>query len=218
MSVNTAGTLGLVASIVLIILLYVKVLPRKMDGKIENKFLNWLHNYFYFKRFYIEDILRFVFIVTSVLSFCIGFFMLFSVTEWWTGTRSNFAMGLAIMVGGPILMRLLFEVQMMAITAIRNIIEINSKMDRLAAGEKKAEKPMGSVKPEEAGKPMGSVKPEEAGKPMGSVKPEEAGKTSEPMMVRHSVESGAKRVCRNCGKVVGSKAKFCPGCGEKIEP
>ena len=153
MSVNTAGTLGLVASIVLIILLYVKVLPRKMDGKIENKFLNWLHNYFYFKRFYIEDILRFVFIVTSVLSFCIGFFMLFSVTEWWTGTRSNFAMGLAIMVGGPILMRLLFEVQMMAITAIRNIIEINSKMDRLAAGEKKAEKPMGSVKPEEAGKP-----------------------------------------------------------------
>ena len=60
MSVNTAGTLGLVASIVLIILLYVKVLPRKMDGKIENKFLNWLHNYFYFKRFYIEDILRFV--------------------------------------------------------------------------------------------------------------------------------------------------------------
>lgn len=40
MSVNTAGTLGLVASIVLIILLYVKVLPRKMDGKIENKFLN----------------------------------------------------------------------------------------------------------------------------------------------------------------------------------
>ncbi len=205
MSVNTAGTLGLVASIVLIILLYVKVLPRKMDGKIENKFLNWLHNYFYFKRFYIEDILRFVFIVTSVLSFCIGFFMLFSVTEWWTGTRSNFGMGLAIMVGGPILMRLLFEVQMMAITAIRNIIEINSKMDRLAAGEKKAEKPMGSVKPEEAGKPMGSVKPEEAGK------------TSEPTMVRHSVESGAKRVCRNCGKVVGSKAKFCPDCGEKIE-
>ena len=192
MSVNTAGTLGLVASIVLIILLYVKVLPRKMDGKIENKFLNWLHNYFYFKRFYIEDILRFVFIVTSVLSFCIGFFMLFSVTEWWTGTRSNFAMGLAIMVGGPILMRLLFEVQMMA----------NSKMDRLAAGEKKAEKPMGSVKPEEAGKPMGPVKPEEAGK------------ASEPTMVRHSVESGAKRVCRNCGKVVGSKAKFCP---EKIE-
>ena len=55
-----------------------------------------------------------------------------------------------------------FEVQMMAITAIRNIIEINSKMDRLAAGEKKAEKPMGSVKPEEAGKPMGPVKPEEA--------------------------------------------------------
>ena len=64
---------------------------------------------------------------------------------------------------------------------------------------------------------MGSVKPEEAGKPMGSVKPEEAGKTSEPTMVRHSVESGAKRVCRNCGKVVGSKAKFCPDCGEKIE-
>ena len=33
MSVNTAGTLGLVASIVLIILLYVKVLPRKMEGR-----------------------------------------------------------------------------------------------------------------------------------------------------------------------------------------
>ena len=54
--------------------------------------------------------------------------MLFSVTEWWTGTRSNFGMGLAIMVGGPILMRLLFEVQMMGILLVRNVMEIHKKM------------------------------------------------------------------------------------------
>ena len=139
MTRSVASTIGVIVAVGLIVLLYVKVLPRKLDGKLNNKYLKWLYNYFHFKRFYIEEILRFLFVLTSVLFFCIGFFTMFSVSEGWTGIQSNFAEGAWLMIGGPIIMRLLFEVQMMAITAVRNLNEINSKMDKLVPKDEKIE-------------------------------------------------------------------------------
>ena len=139
MTRSVASTIGVIVAVGLIVLLYVKVLPRKLDGKLNNKYLKWLYNYFHFKRFYIVEILRFLFVLTSVLFFCIGFFTMFSVSEGWTGIQSNFAEGAWLMIGGPIIMRLLFEVQMMAITAVRNLNEINSKMDKLVPKDEKIE-------------------------------------------------------------------------------
>ena len=187
MTRSVASTIGIIVAIALIVLLYVKVLPRKLDGKIENKYLNWLHNYFHFKRFYIEEIFRFLFILTSVLFFCIGFFTMFSVSEGWTGIQSNFWDGVGLMIGGPILMRILFELQMMTITAVRNLNEINSKMDKIMMkGEKKE-------------------------------KAETPEKQIESATMNHNVNGEPKNVCKKCGKPINDKAKFCPYCGEKIE-
>ena len=38
MTRSVASTIGIIVAIALIVLLYVKVLPRKLDGKIENKY------------------------------------------------------------------------------------------------------------------------------------------------------------------------------------
>ena len=60
MSIGIAATIGMIATVAAIVLLYVKVLPKKYDGKLDNKYLQWLHNYFNFKRLYIEDILKLI--------------------------------------------------------------------------------------------------------------------------------------------------------------
>ena len=128
MSSSVATVLGIISSIAVIVFLYVKVLPQKYNGKLENKYLQWMHNYFNFKKLYLEDILKFIFVVGTVLCVCIGFFMMFSVTETYFGDQSNFGAGLSVLIVGPIIMRLLFEVQMMGILLVRNVMEINKKM------------------------------------------------------------------------------------------
>ena len=50
MSIGIAATIGMIATVAVIVLLYVKVLPKKYDGKLDNKYLQWLHNYFNFKK------------------------------------------------------------------------------------------------------------------------------------------------------------------------
>ncbi len=130
MSIEIATTIGMIATVAAIVLLYVKVLPKKYDGKLGNKYLQWLHNYFNFKRLYIEDILKFLFVVGTVICVCFGFFMMFSVTETYYGDQSNFATGLGVLIVGPITMRFLFELQMMGVMLVRNVMEINKKMNK----------------------------------------------------------------------------------------
>ena len=42
--------LGIVAAVALTVFLYVKVMPRKYDGKLPNKFLQCIHNFINFKK------------------------------------------------------------------------------------------------------------------------------------------------------------------------
>ena len=121
MSIGIAATIGMIATVAAIVLLYVKVLPKKYDGKLDNKYLQWLHNYFNFKRLYIEDILKFLFVVGTVMCVCFGFFMMFSVTETYFGDQSNFTTGLVLLIVG---------LQMMGVMLVRNVMDINKKMNK----------------------------------------------------------------------------------------
>lgn len=137
MPIVVAIVLGVIAAIAAMVLLYWKVLPRKYNGKLENKFLQGMHDYFHFKKLYIEDIMKFLFTLATVLCVGIGFFMLFSVTRGFYTTHSNFLTGLLLMVLGPVVLRLSYEMVMMTILAVRNVIDINNKMDKVL--EKTAE-------------------------------------------------------------------------------
>ena len=88
------------------------------------------YNYFNFKRLYIEDILKFLFVVGTVMCVCFGFFMMFSVTETYFGDQSNFTTGLVLLIVGPITMRFIFELQMMGVMLVRNVMDINKKMNK----------------------------------------------------------------------------------------
>ena len=66
-------TIALVA-LVFVILLYVLIMPRKRDGTFSNRFAQWLHDFFRFKKLYLESVLRFIyafatfFIMASIFS------------------------------------------------------------------------------------------------------------------------------------------------------
>lgn len=126
---SVATILGLIATVVVMVLLYMKVLPKKMNGHLENKFLQWVHDYFQFKRLYIEDIIKFLFTLGTVACICFGFFLMFTVSQGWYGDTSNFATGLGVLILGPIVLRVLYELQMIVIIAVHNIMDINNKMD-----------------------------------------------------------------------------------------
>lgn len=124
--------LGIIGAIVLTVLLYIKVLPRKMDGNLNNKYLQFLHDFFHFKKLYLEEVLKGIFVFATISCVVIGALMLITVdvyegyyrtyTTWYGGY------GLLLMIGGPVCLRLVYESIMMFILLVKNTIEINNKV------------------------------------------------------------------------------------------
>lgn len=137
--IGTAITLGSIAAVVLTILLYVKVLPKKMDGTFEKPILQKLFDYFHFKKLYLEEVLKFVFTLATVAVVCVGAFMLLAYTGWGKYKDSTFLYGLLTIVGGPIALRLAYEGVMMFILLVKNTMEINNKLSAPKTEEIKAE-------------------------------------------------------------------------------
>jgi hypothetical protein len=133
--IEACYVLGAIAAIVVTILLYVKVLPRKLDGTFDNKFVQFLHDFFHFKKLYIEEVLKFIFVLATVACVCEGAFLVLGYQERWsyyggTSKESTIGLGLALLVGGPVALRLSYEMLMMFILAVKNVMEINNKMPK----------------------------------------------------------------------------------------
>ena len=112
--------------IVLLFIIYSRVMPNKYDGTFKNKTHQFLHNYFNFKKLYIENVLKFVFVVATlgcVYVGLVGFLAsVFSQIDLYMALSY-----LAIMVLGPIIIRLAYESIMMFMLLVKNVIEINIK-------------------------------------------------------------------------------------------
>ncbi len=149
MSSKIALAASVIATIICVILLYVNVLPKKKDGHFSGKFSQWLHNYFHFKKLYIEEILRFVFILATVFCICAGIFFLLAEDTYSYGrysySVSYWRYGLVLLIAGPIALRLVYEFAMMAIIAIRNLIEINNKMSNVVENTAAASNKLSAV-------------------------------------------------------------------------
>lgn len=140
-ALSTLMIIGIILGIAATVFLYVKVLPKKCDGNLNNKFLQFLHDFFHFKHLYIEEILKFLFTLATCLCIAVGFMLLFGRVEYYyygfgSYGQSTFGYGLLIMVGGPILLRITYELTMMLVLLVKNVMDINGK---LKAGCCKAE-------------------------------------------------------------------------------
>ena len=125
-SLNTLGTLGLIALVLAIaatVLAFIFIVPAKRRDQM-GKFGKFLHDTCNFRYLIIEKILQALYIFATALTILIGFFMLFC-TDWngWMGGK-----GILLMILGPIGVRVTYELLMMAVLAVKNIISINSKL------------------------------------------------------------------------------------------
>lgn len=130
---DTMGAFMVIAIILALaaaILSFVFILPRKKDGHFPNKFLQFLHDLFHFKRLLIEQITKFLYIFATAFVIVFGFLTLFSAPLF----------GLLLMVLGPIVVRIIYEFMMLTILLVQNVIDINRKIKGNIA-EPRAEAP-----------------------------------------------------------------------------
>lgn len=124
--ISTLGTLGIIAillAIIATVLAFIFIVPAKRREKM-GKFGKFLHDACNFKFLIVEKILQALYIFFTALVILVGFFMLFC-SDWsgWMGGK-----GILLMILGPIVVRLSYELMMMAVLAVKNIISINSKL------------------------------------------------------------------------------------------
>lgn len=128
----------LLASIVLTILVFFFVMPARKDGTFGNPFLQFVHNYFNFKKIYIESVLKFIFVFMTLLCILGGFAVIVSplfIEHMDSDFIGVFIIGgLLLMTAGPVLMRLLYEGMMMSILQLKNVVDINNKIPNPKAG------------------------------------------------------------------------------------
>lgn len=137
MNYEVSLVLGIISAIVLTVFLYIKVMPGKKDGTFNKGILQFLHNYFNFKKLYLEEVLKCVFSLATIACVTTGALLLISTEEvyhysYYSGSyytkESTFLYGLLVMVAGPIALRLVYEVMMMFILLVKNVMDINNKL------------------------------------------------------------------------------------------
>ena len=120
-----AGVLALVATV----LAFIYVVPEKRREKL-GAFGKFLHDTCNFKYLMVEKILQALYIFNTAAVIIFGVLMLFRTEyNYWTGDRIWMGgYGLLIIILGPIAIRLSYELMMMAILLLKNVISINHKL------------------------------------------------------------------------------------------
>lgn len=126
---------SVLVALVLTVLLWILVIPEKRRPKL-SKFFVFLSDLFNFKSLLIEKILKFTYVLLTLFAIVFGFCMLFVVSY----GESMALYGVLIMILGPIALRLVYELSMMGVLLVNNVIEINKKMSVEQKVEQKAEK------------------------------------------------------------------------------
>lgn len=117
------GVLALVGTIISLIL----ITPENKRASL-NSFMKFLHDLFNFKFLLIEKLIKFLYILSTIACETVGFFLLFSKIDYFYSSESMALYGTILMIAGPIAVRLVFELMMMGILVVKNVIQINNKL------------------------------------------------------------------------------------------
>ena len=124
------GAFGIIATILAIaatVVAFVMIVPERKREKL-GRFGKFLHDSVNFKFLIVEKILQALYIFVTAYVILCGFFMLFMAPETWTGRHWLGGYGILLMVLGPIAVRLCYELLMMAVLLLKNVISINHKL------------------------------------------------------------------------------------------
>lgn len=123
--------LSVMATIAAVVLLYIFILPEKKREKLP-KLFKIVSDILNMKELFIEKVLRFLYILSTVACVITGVLMIFGFTHYesyyYDHTTWYGGYGILLAIVGPIVLRLAFEGVMMFILLVKNTIEINKKL------------------------------------------------------------------------------------------
>lgn len=122
-SATIAIIISILVSLVGSILIWVLVMPEKKRPTL-NAFFTFVSDVFNFRSLLIEKILKFTYLLFTLFVIVFGF-LAFVIN---IGEARSALIGLLVMILGPIVLRLIYELSMMAVLLVKNVIEINNKM------------------------------------------------------------------------------------------
>lgn len=136
-SLGAFSVVAVILAIVATVLAYIFIVPEKKREKL-NAFGKFLHDTFNFKYLIVEKILQALYIFFTADVELIGFFLLFAAPKDWYGDRHWMGgYGILIMILGPIMIRMIYELLMMAVLLLKNVISINNKLRNQNEGTSK---------------------------------------------------------------------------------
>ena len=112
--------LGEISAIAGTVLAAIFLLPEKKSIKLKG-ILKVLSDICNFRTLYIDKVVKILYVYFTLLDICVGFFLLFA------GGVYSLA-GLGMLLVGPALTRIGFEVFVMFILLVNNVIEINNRL------------------------------------------------------------------------------------------
>lgn len=142
MTTTIMTAIALVLATVATVLGVIFFVPKKSREKM-NGFGQKVHDFINFKIIFVDYVLKGFYIFSTVFTFFAGFFTMFTVTTTYrydstslyahrepvtSMSIQNVVTGFLIMILGPIIIRIVYELIMLSIIGVKNIVEINKKM------------------------------------------------------------------------------------------
>ncbi len=221
--------IAVVLAIAATVLAFIFIVPEKRREKL-NAFGKFLHDLCSFKFLVVEKILQALYIFSTAFVILFGVLQLFNVQrDYWTGaSRWMGGTGLLCIIVGPIAVRLSYELMMMAILLVKNVISINRKLadetgsaggDVFAAPDveelkkaiqRKEPQPQPPVQPQPPyQQPQPPVQPQSPYQPQPQPQP-----SVQPQPVWEEPARPAQ-FCRECGSRLENGV--CPRCGKPAQ-
>ena len=119
--------ISFLAAITATVLAFIFIVPENKRATL-NKFGKLLHDICNFKFLVIEKVLQCLYIFATAFIIVFGFFNIFNFVDYGRRTVWYGYYGLLMMIFGPIVIRITYEIMLLGILKLKNVIQINNKL------------------------------------------------------------------------------------------
>lgn len=211
------GAFGIIATILAIIATvaaFILIVPESKREKL-GRFGKFLHDAVNFKFLIVEKILQALYIFVTAYVILCGFFMLFMAPETWTGRHWLGGYGILLMVLGPIVVRMCYELLMMVILLVKNVISINRKLKNQNGSNVDTDLfAVPDLHRTQPAKPVAPATPAAPAAPAQRSTPFQPTEQAAPFQPAEQAAPAAPSFCTRCGAHLDENG-HCPNCDQE---